>query len=822
MTSWRPWNRAEAPEELARYAQTDTTWLLLPTPLGRRLPGPGDDRSAQEKARAIYETLSEVGIHYDHEPATSPRGGQTIRTPHEVLHLKRKGTCLDLALLYAGACLDAGLRPMVVVVDSNTGVASHAVVVVWLGGRWTLSGDEEGPFDGELFTTPPHLESGTSLIDALRASTDAPGAFVAVDVQAMARTDWEAPRAWNDAVREGHRVLAATAAPDGEWRWGFGIDVGESRRSREPRAPRGWSPSKRQKLARPYAEPANNQSPLAQLKARSGRVPFVARDELDQLLHWADPGTSEPEQRDRGGRPKVSVHVVTGVGGSGKTHLAAELCRRLAAQGWYAGFLPRPLASSPRPSESLSWLGEVVAPVLAVVDYADEYHQDYLTEVLEALATREQPTRVLLTARADGPWLTNLASALQDSAAGVRIELPLPLARSHPDRRRLYARTFRRFAGDDPTSDPEAWLPRQINWTTLDVVLLAWLAADADDSETPTTREDLYERVLFVHEFPYWQRTLDNELRPPQQPAEATATPREPAEPDAKKASPFTLVPSDTLATAGAALTLVAPDADHAEEVLGGLGPRPANEPSWGQIGQVLARLLDEPGDGLAVRPDPVGEYLVLRQFTGKPPGRLAPGSPGEPTSKAPKPFDPKLLESVLPQAPVRPKEPATTLRREAFVGRSELVRKELARITLVVTRAAQLDRFWASALAEECLAIRPHMWPQALARAWQLGGPFAGALETALDTLSALPDNPLPLEELAQVPLGHGALRGLALAATRALRPVLPESPESADLAGLAEWLNSYSVRLAEMGDRTGALKAIDEAVTIRRQLAE
>ncbi|MDF1490304.1 tetratricopeptide repeat protein, partial [Tessaracoccus caeni] len=815
MTTWQPWNRAEAPEQLADYVQTDTTRLLLPAPLAQRLPAPGDGRSAQAKARVIYEVLSEAGTQYVHEPATSPKGGQAIRPPDQVLSRPKHGTCIDLALVYAGTCLDAGLRPMVVVVDSTAGLSSHALVVVWLDGQWTLNGDDECPFDGEFFVTPPRLDSGLSLIDALRESDASTGAFVAVDVQAMARSAHASPGSWNYALRQGHRVLATTAIAGGEWSWGFGIDVGQSRRLRPPCTPHAWSHDERQGLAQPYADPVEELSPLTQLKARSGKIPFLPRDELDLLLDWVDPSGDGTEQAATGDHSKASVRVVTGVGGSGKTHLAAELCRRLADQGWYTGFIPRPLRSSTPPSTSLRWLCEVVSPVLAVVDYADEFDKNYLTELLETLAAREQRTRVLLTARADGTWLSDVTRSLQERAVHVRLELPTPLTRRHPNVNRLFSLTFSRFVDDDRNADPSIRLPEQTNWTTLDVVMQAWLAANqSDHTEAPKTKEELYEEVLFDHEVPYWQHTIDNELRPPSWSTERTAVPGELADSGTNDATSFTLVPPETLATAGAALTLVAPTPDHVMEVLDRLGQRPSGEPSWGQIGHVLTRLLHESGEGVALRPDPVGEYLVLRQFTPKPRAHSTPGSP--------KQFNPELLEALLPKEPLPLAEPTTTLRREAFAEHTERVHEEFTRATLVVSRAAQLDRFWGSALAEECLAVNPHMWPQALSHTLRQGGVFAGALEKMLGTLTTLSTNPLPLELLAQLPTGHGALRGFALAAARALRPTLPEAPLPDDRERLAGWLNDYSVRLAETGDRAGALKAIDEAVTIRRQLAE
>ena len=791
MTGWQPWNRAEHPEQLADFVQTGVTRLLLPGHLAQRLPASGDGRSPQEKARTIYEVFCDVGIRYVHEPATSTRGGQEIRPPDQVLARPKHGTCIDLALLYAGACLDAGLHPVVVVVDSIAGLVSHAVVAVWLGGGWALNSDAEGPLGGEVFMAPPHLDSGVSLVDAVRPSEGGAGSFVAVDVQALAHLGQAGPRSWSEAVSRGHDMVAATRAPDGEWRWAFGVDVGEARRLRRGFGLPGWLPADRSTLVAAYGDPVDDLSPLTQLKARSGMVPYVPSDELDLLIEWVDPVIGGSEQAGVGEQQKVALRVLTGVGGCGKTHLAAELCRRFSGQGWYTGFVPK---HPTLPPDALGWLTGVISPVLAVVDYADEFSTDDLVRLLKALSAREQPTRVLLTARSDGPWLTELTDALQRDSVGTRLDPPIPLARRHRHAGMLYRRTFEKFVADGRNMGAShTHLPQQTNWTTLDVVIQAWLAATSVGSKgASTTQTQLYEEVL-DREFRYWQRAVTGQLRPAQPQPEQTTPECQDDRPTNVMQLP--LVPTARLAQAGAALTLVAPEADEVLDVLERLGPSPAGEPSWGQLGRVLARLLVEPSGGLAVRPDPVGEYLVLREC------RV-----------------PALVDAVLPHPPVPSEGPATAMRKAEFRRRADRVDRELIQATEVVSRAAQLDRTAAIDLAEECLAARPNMWHQALDHARRHGGVFADALEV----LAKQDDSPLPLETLAALPPGHGALRGVALAAVTSLKPVLPESPNDADWARLAAWLNDYAVRLGEVGDRAGALTAIDEAVTIHRRLAE
>ena len=83
--------------------------------------------------------------------------------------------------------------------------------------------------------------------------------------------------------------------------------------------------------------------------------------------------------------------VVTGVGGSGKTRLAAELCSKLEKTGWVAGFVPKTTELS---EAELIWLTRVESHLLLVLDYAEESHKEELTRLLRRLRERGAPTRV--------------------------------------------------------------------------------------------------------------------------------------------------------------------------------------------------------------------------------------------------------------------------------------------------------------------------------------------------------------------------------------------------------------------------------------------
>ena len=77
------------------------------------------------EAAAIYGAIAKSGITYSNPPASFERTGQKIRLPEQMFDF-RLGTCLDLAVLYAGCLELAGLHPLVVLIQG------HAFVAIWL------------------------------------------------------------------------------------------------------------------------------------------------------------------------------------------------------------------------------------------------------------------------------------------------------------------------------------------------------------------------------------------------------------------------------------------------------------------------------------------------------------------------------------------------------------------------------------------------------------------------------------------------------------------------------------------------------------------
>ncbi|WIX85720.1 tetratricopeptide repeat protein [Amycolatopsis sp. DG1A-15b] len=710
--------------------------------------------------------FAEAGVRYVGEPTTSGAGLQTVRPVDQVLARPRHGTCLDVCVTYAGACLDAGLHPMIAVLDPRHGGAGHAIVVIWLDGSWPTS-QADYPLHEVVHATAPVTEDGFPLTREVRPAVESAGAFLAIDVTGATQpaNASAAAKDWAAAVADGAEMITSTGTAGGRWRWGLSVDVGLSRRTVPALDVEDWRAPDFLPLTAPYLEPNPQAGPLTQIKARQGVVPFYARDELDLLLDWAEAHSTVHDG--------VELAVLHGVGGAGKTHLAAELCRRLDAAGWYAGFL----AKHPAPrSEDLAWLAGVESPTLVVVDYVEDTTTESVLSTLKALRGREEPTRVLLTARATGDWLTTITSGAERDGLSSAAPLLVPLPRRHRASAGVFRRAAQRFAelpGRSAAAVEQP--PPNPRWTTLDLVLQAWLATESSiDDALPTQRDTLYDRVL-QREFEYWQRTC------------------------LKRGLPE--YPSSLLARVGAVLTLLGPaTADRATRAVTAIEELAHPTPDRAVLLDVLIGLLasDTADEGFAIRPDPVGERLVLRELTASP----------------------YLLDRCIPVAPATERQLAEHPGAPRVGADVQAAIAEGFRACSVLTRAAEQDTSAAKDLTRRLLDRHISLWSTGLAVALNQGGPFA----TTLTELAERKDTPLPLAQLATaIPQGHAALRTLALTATQRSRPEPdPANADGNNREAVATWSTILAVRLTDAGDRAGALAAIDEAVALWRQLTK
>jgi len=87
-----------------------------------------DPNRARLQAAAIFSAIADLDITYVGLPASFEKSGQKVRTPDQLLEA-RMGNCLDLTLLMAAAMEQAGLHPLLVLVQG------HAFPGVWLEER---------------------------------------------------------------------------------------------------------------------------------------------------------------------------------------------------------------------------------------------------------------------------------------------------------------------------------------------------------------------------------------------------------------------------------------------------------------------------------------------------------------------------------------------------------------------------------------------------------------------------------------------------------------------------------------------------------------
>ena len=613
----------------------------------------------------------------------------------------------------------------------------------------------------EGFSRESMLPNREDLRDLVVGSADDPGGtWLAIDVQQVTESDGN----WKAAL-----FLGAEYVHD--WEWDVCVDVGGLRSCTPDRVlPPGGHIER--VLAPAYAELPEDFTPLQLIRARHGAVPYQQCDEIRQLREWAmmTADATAPSQRGRSG--DIAVAVVTGAGGSGKTRMAAQLCHDLSLIGWYAGFLP---STTDVTDEELAALTEVTTELLVVVDYAEEARRGLVARVVRALRARESATRIVLTARGAGTWWEEFYEEAEQDGTVLSNTLSLSIRGKQQVESdpwffgRMYRRAVQRFSHDlNGVVPTDVEVPESLGDTALDVVLRAWLAVCGDNDgaqEAMPTREELYDKVLSI-EFARWHK--------------------EPKLGDISR---------DQLRRAAATLSLLAPkrDTDEIDDVLSRL-------PEWSQEHLLRSRfaellvqslLRDDGAEAVSLRPDPVAEHLILEVF-GK---------------------NPDLLDRVLPQDPAQVPGLDDPDADDSVVTRKLEWGQQARNACVTLTRASSLDRETALRLARRALHKQPYLWKEALDVALTQGGPLGPALEALIESGATL-----PLGEIDDaIPVGHPALAGAALAATKRLAASAEPSPGQRAL-----WANNLAIRLSGVGEPGEALVAAREAVELYRGLAE
>ena len=763
MNGSKLWDSVKHPAGLVDMVHVGWVQRLLRSAEWMGFPGPepdlvvGGQTRVEAHARRVFDKFVELGIEYVAEPTDSEPGAQRIRPVNEVLAF-RKATCIDLCVAFCCAALDAGIYPLILTVTADRGFDRHAIVLVPLERMWTTGCDAilETGFSRELLEV-----DGESLGTMVYEPEGGPsGTWLAIDVKQVT----EAGANWGAALSSGAQYIR-------DWEWDVCVDVG-GLRSRTPdrELPPGGRIEK--VLAPAYAALPENFTPLQLIKARHGVVPYQQCAEMRRLRAWATT-TADASAPSQGGRSgDIAVAVVTGAGGAGKTRMAAQLCHDLSTIGWYTGFLP---STTEVTDEELAALAAVTTELLVVVDYAEEARRGRIARVVRALRARESATRIVLTARGAKTWWEEFYEEAEQDGTVLRNTLSLSIRGKQQVERdpwffgRMYRRAVQRFSYDlNGVVLTDVEVPEGLGDTALDVVLRAWLAVCGDNDgaqEAMPTREELYDKVLSI-EFARWHK--------------------EPKLGDISR---------DQLRRAAATLSLLAPsqDEDAVDDVLSRL-------PEWSQEHLLRSRfaellvqslLRDDGAEAVSLRPDPVAEHLILEVFGKKP----------------------ELLDRVLPQDPAKVPGLDDPDADDSVVTRKLEWGQQARNACVTLTRASSLDREVALRLARRALRGRPFLWKEALDVALTQGGPLGPALEALIESGATL-----PLGEIDDaIPVGHPALAGAALAATRRLATSAKRSPEQQ-----AHWANNLSIRLSDVGERKAALVAAREAEKLYRALAE
>jgi tetratricopeptide (TPR) repeat protein len=519
----------------------------------------------------------------------------------------------------------------------------------------------------------------------------------------------------------------------------------------------------------------NVYSPASLLHPDAQAVGFHGREAtMRRLEQWcAAPG-------------QITVRLVTGRGGQGKTRLGREFVDRMRDAGWAAGFLEE--GATPA---DLAVLGRIASRALIVIDYAEARAHQILA-VLEAASAsplrprgrdRSLEIRILLLARDTGDWWDDVKRALPGTrrlSDGSVLPLPdlEPRAADRPAAALAAMRDLARRL-PPPTADgvlgprvvalsrpPDVFDPRYSNVLNLQMAALVAVLQQVDPVKRAAQDSD--EAVLLRHEQKFWRRTAAHHGLA-----------------DLKLPDYGTAVAAATLCRAA--------DERSAVLVLDRLGTFGRATDDLGQVAHWLAGLYPA-ADGAwwgPLQPDRLGEYLVGATLK----------------------RDSDLFGRLLPGAPAQ--QALGALR---IAARAELHQPHVAGpLRDVVVRHA--DRLAVVAATAATQVENPR--------------PLRDALDTVLENTEAhSADGSVFLAELYRaVPLQTTALNawtlGLAGRLVDQARTVLqaagtPSGAESDAAADeLAHRLNNHALRLSGVGDYQAALAAAEESAAIRRRFA-
>ena len=515
-------------------------------------------------------------------------------------------------------------------------------------------------------------------------------------------------------------------------------------------------------------------------------IELVGREaELSELHDWLAHGQA------------ISVRVMTGGAGLGKTRLAIELIEEMALRGWRAGFLTRTELARFRGQRNLApW--DWNAPVLAVMDYASASASDlraWLGELAnhpvwdDAAAGRERPLRLLLLERhavcGNGWWATTFGRGQEAAVLEQLLEPAKPVTLrplDDPDQRRaVLTRTLERLGCGliPPGNDEFDRRLAELTWggTPLFLMMAAVMVARADFGHVLTMASDKLALNIAETELSRIRKVAESHgtavaLGPLVEHLTAVATLRQGLTADNA---------CEVIAREAAALGYGLP-----------AGPAALRD-------ALAAALPDEMGGVAAVGPDMIGEAVLLSVWQGKT-GALP--AIGRAHAAEPVATMQTVIRTCQDYVMHGHRDPLSWIRRifdaradlKALMELADAMPRHTVELREVAVEVAQSVTNLIDPLARETRDVN-----------------LLDALATSFNNLS----NHLSAvarwrEALTAVEAAVAIRRGLAAAHPEAFRP------------DLAVALSNLSNRLSETGRREEALRAIQEAAALYRDMAE
>jgi len=251
------------------------------------------------------------------------------------------------------------------------------------------------------------------------------------------------------------------------------------------KALRAWIPPKREERT-----PAKLLDPTYEVVKFEGREGALAR--LGEFVEGAH---------------RTDVLVIVGPGGTGKTRLMVEWCKRMRERGWLAGFLDH------REGTDMSKIVGGPSACFLVSDYASSEPQavDALLRAMRRRGAGASTMRVVLLARHEGPWLRMLREDHEVLARHEVVELG-DLYPSAKDQKKGFEAARRGLAdctASIASSDVEGVFKGrdELNARALYVHMRALLSVVLGEESESLSPKKVLEHVL-KHELNAWWRWL--------------------------------------------------------------------------------------------------------------------------------------------------------------------------------------------------------------------------------------------------------------------------------------------------------------------------